>query len=108
MGRVEEILEIGEAAEGFATVLERSGADQLPDPRALRELVRSELDLAAVDIASWRSAAPAITDRNVAVPVWTMESKYSSFRRRRRPERPDRRRARARSRRRGRRRGLAR
>ena len=32
MGRVEEILEIGEAAEGFATVLERSGADQLPDP----------------------------------------------------------------------------
>ena len=75
MGRVEEILEIGEAAEGFATVLERSGADQLPDPRALRELVRSELDLAAVDIASWRSAAPAITDRSAAVSIWTMQSK---------------------------------
>jgi hypothetical protein len=55
MGRVEEILEIAEiieeAAQGFATVLERSGADELPDPRALRELVRSELNLAAVDIA---------------------------------------------------------
>ena len=75
MGRVEEILEIGEAAEGFATVLERSGADQLPDPRALRELVRSELDLAAVHITSWRSAAPAITDRSAAVSIWTMQSK---------------------------------
>jgi hypothetical protein len=55
IGRVEEILEIDEvvteAAERVATVLERSGAAQLHDPRTLRQLARHELALAAVDIA---------------------------------------------------------
>ncbi len=56
MRRAEEILEIAEivdeAAERLATVLERSGADELHPPRMLRELARCELDLAAADIAS--------------------------------------------------------
>lgn len=47
-----EIAEIvDEAAERLVRVLERSGADELHPPGVLRELARSELDLAAVDIA---------------------------------------------------------
>ena len=56
MRRPEEILEVAEilddAADRLATVLERSGADELHPPDALREIVRYELDLAAVDIAA--------------------------------------------------------
>jgi hypothetical protein len=56
MRRLEEILEVAEildeAADRLATVLERSGADQLHPPETLREMARSELDLAAVDVAS--------------------------------------------------------
>lgn len=56
MRRAEEILEIAEivdeTAERLATVLERSGADKLHPHGVLREIARSELDLAAVDIAS--------------------------------------------------------
>ncbi len=55
MRRAEEILEIAEiiddAAERLATVLERSGAGDLHPPLVLREMVRCELDLAALDIA---------------------------------------------------------
>jgi hypothetical protein len=56
MRRPEEILEIAEilddAADRLATVLERSGADALHPPDTLREMVRYELDLAAVDVAA--------------------------------------------------------
>ena len=56
MRRVEEILEIAEildeAADRVATVLERSGADLLHSPEALREIARYEFDLAVVDIAA--------------------------------------------------------
>jgi hypothetical protein len=56
MRRPEEILEIAEilddAADRLATVLERSGADELHPPALLREMVRYELDLAAVDVAA--------------------------------------------------------
>jgi hypothetical protein len=56
MRRAEEILEIAEvldeAADGLAMVLERSGADELHPPDGLREMVRYELELAAVDIAA--------------------------------------------------------
>jgi hypothetical protein len=55
MGRVEEILEIAaivsEAAERLVTVLELSGADELHDPSALRDMARRELELAAADVA---------------------------------------------------------
>jgi hypothetical protein len=55
MRRPEEILEIAEildeAADRLAGVLERSGADKLHPPDALREMARYELELAAVDIA---------------------------------------------------------
>jgi hypothetical protein len=56
MRRFEEILEVAEildeATDKLATVLERSGADQLHPPETLREMARYELDLAAVDVAS--------------------------------------------------------
>lgn len=56
MRRPEEILEVAEilddATDRLATVLERSGADELHPPDTLREMVRYELDLAAVDIAA--------------------------------------------------------
>ena len=56
MRRLEEILEVAEildeAADKLATVLERSGADQLHPPETLREMARYELELAAVDVAS--------------------------------------------------------
>ena len=56
MRRPEEILEIAEildeAADRLAGVLERSGADELHSPEVLREMVRCELDLAAVDAAA--------------------------------------------------------
>lgn len=56
MRRAEEILEIAaildEAAERLARVLERSGADELHPPDALREMARCELELAAVDVAA--------------------------------------------------------
>jgi hypothetical protein len=56
MRRAEEILEIAEiledAADRLAMVLERSGADELHPPDVLREMVRYELDLAAVDVAA--------------------------------------------------------
>lgn len=56
MRRPEEILEVAEildeAADKLATVLERSGADQLHPPEALREIARYELELAAVDVAA--------------------------------------------------------
>jgi hypothetical protein len=56
MRRPEEILEVAsildEAADRLATVLERSGADKLHPPDMLREMVRYELDLAAVDVAA--------------------------------------------------------
>ena len=56
MRRAEEILEVAEildeAANKLATVLERSGADKLHPPVALREMARYELELAAVDVAS--------------------------------------------------------
>jgi hypothetical protein len=62
MGRLEEILEIaaivGEAAERLATVLERSGADGLHDPDALREMAGRELALAAIDVASLAFGGP--------------------------------------------------
>ena len=55
MRRPEEILEIAEivdeAAERLATVLERSGADELHPPELLREIARSELNLTVLDIA---------------------------------------------------------
>ena len=61
MRRAEEILEIAEivddAADRLATVLERSGAGDLP-PQTLRELVRYELDLAALDIACLTFGTP--------------------------------------------------
>jgi hypothetical protein len=51
-----EILEIAEtldeASDRLAGVLERSGADALHPPDVLREMVRYELDLAAVDVAT--------------------------------------------------------
>ena len=57
MRRAEEILEIAEildeAAERLATVLARSGADQLHPPQVLREIARYELELAAVDVAGF-------------------------------------------------------
>jgi hypothetical protein len=57
MRRAEEILEIAEildeAADRLATVLERSGADQLHPPEVLREIARNELELAAVDVAGF-------------------------------------------------------
>jgi hypothetical protein len=57
MRRVEEILEIdevlNEAADRLATVLERSGADQLHPPEVLREIAHYELELAAADVAAW-------------------------------------------------------
>lgn len=47
MRRIEEILEIAEildeAADRLATVLERSGADRLHPPEALREMAHYEL-----------------------------------------------------------------
>lgn len=56
MRRAEEILEIAEildeAADRLAEVLERSGANELHPPDVLREMVRYELDLAAVDVAA--------------------------------------------------------
>ncbi|HEX3294158.1 MAG TPA: hypothetical protein VHR38_10525 [Solirubrobacterales bacterium] len=56
MRRAEEILEVAEvldeAADKLATVLERSGADQLHPPETLREMARYELELAAVDVAA--------------------------------------------------------
>ena len=56
MRRAEEILEIAEildqAADRLARVLERSGADELHPPDALREMARYELELAAVDVAA--------------------------------------------------------
>lgn len=56
MRRPEEILEIAEiideAADRLAGVLERSGANELHPPEVLREMVRYELDLAAVDLAA--------------------------------------------------------
>jgi hypothetical protein len=56
MRRPEEILEVAEilddAADRLAMVLERSGADKLHPPDVLREMVRYELDLAAVDVAA--------------------------------------------------------
>ena len=55
MRRPEEILEIAEildeAADRLAGVLERSGADKLHPPGALREMARYELELAAFDVA---------------------------------------------------------
>ncbi len=57
MRRAEEILEIdailGEAADRLASVLERSGADELHPPQVLREIARYELELAAADVAAW-------------------------------------------------------
>ena len=62
MRRAEEILEIAEivddAADRLATVLERSGAGDLDPPQVLRELVRYELDLAALDIACLTFGTP--------------------------------------------------
>lgn len=56
MRRAEEILEIAEildeAADRLAEVLERSGANESHPPDVLREIVRYELDLAAVDVAA--------------------------------------------------------
>jgi hypothetical protein len=56
MRRAEEILEIAEildeAADRLAGVLERSGAEELHPPDALRKMARYELDLAIVDIAA--------------------------------------------------------
>jgi hypothetical protein len=56
MRRLEEVLEVAEildeAADKLATVLERSGADQLHPPDTLREMARYELELAAVDVAA--------------------------------------------------------
>jgi hypothetical protein len=56
MRRPEEILEIAEilddVTDRLATVLERSGADALHRPDKLRAMVRSELDLATVDVAA--------------------------------------------------------
>jgi hypothetical protein len=56
MRRPEEILEIAEildhTADQLVTVLERSGADKLHPPGMLREMVRYELELAAVDVAA--------------------------------------------------------
>jgi hypothetical protein len=55
--RAEEILEIDEivreAADRLATVLERSGADELHSPDVLREIAHSELEAAAADVAAW-------------------------------------------------------
>jgi hypothetical protein len=63
MRRPEEILEIAEivdaAAEGLATVLERSGAGELHPPQVLREIARCELDLAAFDIACLTFGSPS-------------------------------------------------
>lgn len=57
MRRIEEILEIAEildeAADRLATVLERSGADRLHPPEALREMAHYELELAAADVAAY-------------------------------------------------------
>jgi hypothetical protein len=62
MRRAEEILEIAEivdeAADRLATVLERSGADELHPPQLLREIARSELNLAALDIACLTFGSP--------------------------------------------------
>jgi hypothetical protein len=56
MRRPEEILEIAEilddTADRLATVLERSGADELHPPDALREMIRYELELAAADVTA--------------------------------------------------------
>ena len=57
MRRAEEILEIEElleeAADRLATVLERSGANELHPPQVLREIAHFELELAAADVAAW-------------------------------------------------------
>jgi hypothetical protein len=56
MRRPEEILEIAEivddATEKLVAVLERSGAGCLHPSEVLRDMAHTELDLAAVDIAS--------------------------------------------------------
>jgi hypothetical protein len=63
MRRAEEILEIAEivddAADRLVRVLERSGAGDLHPPQMLREMVRCELDLAALDIACLTFGGPA-------------------------------------------------
>ena len=63
MRRAEEILEIAEivddAAEKLVTVLERSGAGDLHPPQVLHEMVRCELDLAALDIVCLTFGSPA-------------------------------------------------
>ena len=62
MRRPEEILEIAEilddAAERLVGVLESSGAGELHAPDVLRQLVRSELDLAVVDAVSLAFGSP--------------------------------------------------
>jgi hypothetical protein len=63
MRRAEEILEIAEildeAAERLVTVFERSGADELHPRTVLHEIARSELDLAAADIAGLAFGDPS-------------------------------------------------
>ncbi len=55
MGRPEEILEVAElrdeTADRLVSIFTRSGADRLQPRAMLREIARSELDLAVVDIA---------------------------------------------------------
>ena len=63
MRRAEEILEIAEivddAADKLVTVLERSGAGALHPRQLLHEMVRCELDLAALDIVCLTFGSPA-------------------------------------------------
>ena len=62
MQRVEEILEIDEVvretADRLASILERSGADALHPPDAIREMARRELELAAVHIGCLTFGSP--------------------------------------------------
>ena len=97
MRRAEEILEIdailGEAADRLASVLERSGADELHPPQVLREIARYELELAAADVAAWtfgmkireagdeRRQGPYV--RGAATLLASWEEIRSGFRRRR-------------------------
>ena len=62
MRRPEEILEIAEiiddAAERVVRVLESSGAGDLHAPDVLRQIVRSELDLAVLDAVCLTFGSP--------------------------------------------------
>jgi hypothetical protein len=73
MERVEEILEVAqivdEAADRLVAVLQRSGADQFHAPQMLREIVRCQLDSAAVETACLVFGSPMTDGSHAFVPT---------------------------------------